>query len=81
MNDNQRRIVVAALIVVIAMFLYPPFHFPRGPGVVVNLGYAWLFSPPNNGVGSVNVVQLLTQWLLVAIVAGVLFWLAKTPKE
>ena len=81
MNDKQKRIVIGAAGAVLLTLLFPPFHIRYGNGVVANLGFGFLFdapSRPGGGVqGSVTVELLLIEWVAIAIVAGVLWWLLK----
>ena len=82
MNEKQKKIVIGAICVIVAMLLYPPFLF-HGPNAITrNLGYSFLFDPPRivypDGVqGTVDIAMLLVQWLAVAVVAAVLWWLSK----
>jgi hypothetical protein len=82
MNERQRWIIIAMITVVVAMLLFPPFHFRGTSGVVFNLGYSFLFSPPHFGsgssaVGTVDIGMLLTQWVGVGIVGGLAFFVAR----
>lgn len=79
MNKNQRKVLIAIIIIVAAMMLFPPFYIRGVNGVVINLGYSFLFKPPiiSNSLGSVDTGMLLTQWIGVLIVGGVAFYLLK----
>ncbi|MBI4190757.1 MAG: hypothetical protein HY525_09490 [Betaproteobacteria bacterium] len=76
MNENQKKVVIGAVIVIVAMLLYPPFLIRGAGGATRNLGYSFLFDIPN-GNGSVDIAMLLVQWFAVAIVAAALWWLTK----
>lgn len=76
--DKRKSIVFAALAIMVAMLLYPPFQaVATKSGAVSNLGYAWLFDPPWIKVsgsivrGSVNISMLFLQWFMVAVVAAI----------
>lgn len=83
MNESQKKIVIGAVIVIVAMLLYPPFLFRGASGATRNLGYGFLFDPPQYATfssaspGVVDIAMLLVQWFAVAIVAAALWWLAK----
>lgn len=83
MNDKQKRVVIGAAVAVAVALLFPPFHARMPNGVVRNLGYGFLLDPPHyvtysiDIVGSVTVEMLLMEWVAIAIVAGVLWWLFK----
>ena len=80
MNENQKKVCQAIVIAIVAMTLYPPFHFQGLNGVVLNLGYGWLLDPPHYSgtiLGSVNIGMLLMQWLGVLIVGAIGFFLFK----
>lgn len=83
MNTKQRRILVAAAIVIVAMLLYPPFNLVGrfDPAYAhARFVYGWLFEPPYDA--HVNVELLLTQWLAVGIVAGIAWVLSRdNPRE
>ena len=75
MNPAQRKIVVVAMTIAVAMLIFPPFSF-RISGADLNAGYHFLFVPPHvPGVGVepnaavVNVLMLFAQWVCVVIVA------------
>jgi hypothetical protein len=80
MNNKQKKVLMAVIAVVVAMLLFPPFHFVAVTGVKLNKGYDFLFSPPTLSSGircSVDVGMLLTQWLVVLIVGGIAFFMLK----
>lgn len=84
MNDKQKRIVIGAAVAVLLTLLFPPFHFRLPNGVVINLGYGFLFDPPQRSagyVGSVTVDLLLVEWVAIALVSGILWWLFKDKPQ
>lgn len=84
MNQNQKRILIAVLAIVAAMFVYPPFQIVANNGTVFNMGYGWIFDSPKRGsvIANVNVPMLLIQWIGVLIVGGIAFFIAKSsPQE
>ena len=66
MNRSQKIAVILAGALMILMLLFPPFHSVLIQGIIVNQGYAFLFSPPVS-TATVNVSLLLMQWLLVVV--------------
>jgi len=73
MNDRQRKILIAVAALVGLMLLYPPFQV-LGRG----LGYSWIFSPPHYAA-TINAGQLIVQWVGVALIGGIAFFLSKEP--
>jgi len=76
MNKNQKLILIAVVVVVVAMFIYPPFQAVRN-GTVFNMGYGWIFALSKRGYMTINVSMLIIQWIGVFIVGGIAFFLAK----
>ena len=74
MNLNPRTILIAVIIVIAAMFLYPPFQILGKDGITHNMGYGWIFDPPKRGyiAASVNISMLMSQWIGVLLL-GTLF--------
>jgi hypothetical protein len=56
------------------MMIYPPFEVRLQPGAVTGMGYYFILEPPqfNKSImhGTVDILQLLVQWLCVLIVTG-----------
>lgn len=90
MNKRQKIVLLSAVVVIVGMLIYPPFHYRYASGSVQNLGYGWLFDPPILGdrfanllnqsptyVGSVDVLMLIVQWVGAIIVAAVFFVVLK----
>ena len=83
MNQNQKRIVVAVIVIIAGMLAYPPFHVVANNGTVFNMGYGWIVDPPKRGyiTATVNVAMLLIQWVGILIVGGLAFFLAKSAQQ
>ena len=85
MNRYQRLTLLIVLAIVFGMLLFPPFRLQWVNGQIVNLGYGFLLYPPKIGPGvvgsglqgGVDVGLLITQWLGVLIMGGVIFFLLK----
>ncbi len=75
MNDRQRKILIIVAALIGIMIIYPPFQM-RGHG----LGYSWIFSPPIEDA-TINVSQLLVQWIAVVIIGGIAFILSKKSQS
>ena len=77
MNEAQKNVLKVAGAAILGMLIYPPFQAFLGKGVITNMGYSWIFDPPELGtssiVGTVNHLQLLIQWVGVLIIAGLAF--------
>lgn len=76
MNTNQKRILIAVILLVGGMLLHPPFQRVASNGATYNMGYGWIFDPPGRDA-TVNVAILLMQWIGVLVVGGLGFFLAK----
>jgi hypothetical protein len=78
MKRLQTRILAAGIAVAAGMLLYPPFHIRVTETVSRKMGYGFLFSPPKFGFveATLNYELLGLQWLGVAVVTGILVWLA-----
>jgi len=76
MNTTQERILIAVILLVAGMLLYPPFQRVASNGATYNMGYGWIFDPPGRDA-TVNVAILLMQWVGVLVVGGLGFFLAK----
>jgi hypothetical protein len=79
LNKNQKRTLMAVIVLILVMFLFPPFQAVLPNGVVHNMGYQWIFHPPMKGLipAVVNVPMLLLQLLGVLLVGGLVFFLTK----
>lgn len=68
-NKNQNYVLFACAVVIALMLLFPPRYYG---------GYGFLFDPRR--ASWVNTGMLLTQWVGVAIIGGILL-LALRDKE
>ena len=75
MNAKQRRILVAAALAIAGMMLYPPVYYSVG-GYLMHK-YGWLFG---EGVGRVDVGQLLTQFLAVGVICAIVYYISADKK-
>lgn len=74
MLPTPKKCVLIAIGAIIAtMLLFPPFQVMWTQGGVVMTGYSFLFKLPDRA--SVNVGQLIVQWLGVALVGGIVYLL------
>ena len=75
MNGYQKKIVIVIVTVILAMTLFPPF---KGvwKGNSMNFGYSFLFSPPNV-ISSVNVSTLFIQYIVIGIIGGFSWFMAR----
>jgi hypothetical protein len=82
MNRRQKSVLLAAIIVIALMLLFPPFQFRASNGAIANLGYGFLFDPPITAYasGSVNQAMLITQWLAVLLAGGLGYLICKDQK-
>lgn len=78
MNKFQRLVLALAVIVIIAMCLYPPWRIETGkqpswktytPSNIVSGGYSLLFAPPYNATG-VDVGRLSIQCIIILALTG-----------
>lgn len=71
--------MIAVTAVFVAMIAYPPFHVVGINGVVFNMGYGWIFDPPQRGymTATVNISMLLTQWIGVLVVGVIAFFVLR----
>lgn len=81
MNRKQKTVLIFVVVIIAIMLLIPPFHYYFKPGVAINLGYSFLFAPPmiysGRVQGSVDVGMLITQWLGVLIIGGIIVFMLK----
>lgn len=82
MNKKQKTLILFVAIVLIVMFLFPPFHLII-QGSEFNLGYGFIIDPPKYGgdiLGSINVKLLMLQYLFACTIGIGIFFLLKTIK-
>lgn len=78
MNMTQRLVLIAIALGTLVMLLWPPFYTQYANGVVDNLGYHYLFSPPQQGraMGIVHAPTLFVQFLGLLIIGGTAWFLS-----
>jgi len=87
MNPKQQKVLIGALVAIVAALLFPPHHFTYPNRVTLNLGYGFIFDPPVALLGevfrdgSITIEVLLIEWAAIALVAGVLWWMTATTKD
>lgn len=82
MNKKQCLILVIGALLISIMLIIPPFHFKAEGGIELNMGYGFLFDPPEfsgDMKSTVDTNMLVTQWLGVVLV-GAALWLAACKK-
>lgn len=78
MNETQRKVLIGAGAIVLAMLIYPPYRiygYGLNSNAVEQSGYAFLFALPDRA--TVDVTTLLVQWVGVLIVSAIAFFLLK----
>jgi hypothetical protein len=70
----SRSVWLVAAFICLAMLVYPPYRRVGHLGAIEGAGYAWLWSPPRGSYLSVDYPLLLTQWVGVLVICGLL-WL------
>lgn len=84
MNKNQKKVIIAGLVVIVLMGLFPPWihTITDNPLKIERAGnYGFLLSPPppgrnfpflNENIWGVrlDVSRLLIQWILVVVIVG-----------
>ncbi len=76
MHLVRQKIVAVAGILILAGFLFPPFHTVRA-GSIGTQGYSFIFLPPGGGGWvSVDIGMLLTEWVGIILLAGIVWILA-----
>lgn len=76
MNNKQKKILLIVVGVILVMLIFPPFQVTYQAGVVDNLGYRFILSPPTDGdrIGTVNIGLLSIQWVGAALIGtGIIF--------
>ncbi len=75
MNQKQRRVLFLAAAAIALTLLFPPLIESVGYGRTFNCGYGFLLDLPRSC--TVDSSLLLTQWLAVFIVAGILWFVSR----
>lgn len=84
MNDQQRKVIIAMIVVILLMLAFPPFQV-KIANVTYNMGYESIFSPPvkvkgwNRVEATVDVFMLMVQWMGVLIAGGLGVFLTRRP--
>ena len=82
LNNTQRKISIAMIIIKVGMLLFPPFHVASQ--AEINLGYSFLFSPPDKyrpELVKIDTLLLLTQWFGVLSIGALLVLIFNTPHK
>jgi hypothetical protein len=67
MNQSQKNIVIAAVIIAVLMCANPPWSFTNSHGASFSRGYGFVLDgPPDGLVADVNVQMLAIQLVVVA---------------
>lgn len=86
MNKTQKKIIYVAMAVIVLMGLFPPWYASIKTSYqtrVVNLGYYLIVDTPHESVngtfygGQINFATLFLQWVIVAGLAGGLWYMKK----
>lgn len=81
MNDKQRKVLIAAGVLLVIMIMFPPYT-ATAKDVTFNGGYAFILIGPSdqgqfNGLFHVDVALLFLQWLFVVAIAAIAWFLLK----
>ena len=79
-NKKQKIILYVVIVIILAMLLFPPFHFTRGNGGSLNCDYSFIALPYNSKC-RVDIATLLIQWAGVLIAGGLAFFAVKGKKD
>jgi hypothetical protein len=82
-GSSERLLLIAIATILMIMLAYPPFQLIMHNGVIINMGYDWIFDPPNRGsiVASVNLAMLLVQWIGILLVGSIVYFLIKNSPQ
>ena len=72
--NNSQKVLVGTIVLLVAVIMFPPFHFVSPNGGTYNQGFAWIFDAPMSGNATVNAAQLFIQ-VLVVLAVSVAAWL------
>jgi len=72
MNQKQKTVLICMVVLMFLMLAFPPFEMVLD-GRIFNLGYGFIFSPPQGISGNINIGLLFIQFLVI-IVTGVVGW-------
>jgi hypothetical protein len=76
MNNKQKVLCIAGIVVILGMSIYPPYLWHGQAGIMRSQGYSWIFSPPTEGA-MIDTAMLITQWIGVLIIGAITFLLLK----
>lgn len=79
MNKKQKTILFILVVAIGITLIFPPFIVTASDGAVYNMGYGWIFEPPQRLriPAAVDIPLLLTQWAGFIVIGGISFFLAK----
>ena len=84
---NRSHVLWIAAVIIVSMTLFPPFEFCATQGVTLAQGYAFILTPPKFSLSyteynaMVNTTLLLTQVVIVLIVAGLAYFAIPERKQ
>ncbi len=78
MNQKQRNILKGAMVAVIMTLAFPPFANQFANGIVYWKGFGFILTGPESGSASavIYLPTLVTEWVAIAIVCGILWALS-----
>lgn len=76
MNKRQKRVVLVGFLIIVIMGLFPPWNqkiYGYKRVIETYAGYGFIFIPPSPGekcywTARIDVIRLLFQWILTAII-------------
>ena len=78
LNEKQKKILFCTIGVIVAMFIYPPYHMLyKRTGGYVNSGYHFIFTNPDHWFPTVNISMLTIQIVAACLIAGILLFVLK----
>lgn len=78
MNAKQRGILIAGVILVLLIGLFPPWTYVLG----MPLGVHFIFAPPQTeGIIQIDAYRLKIEYITLALVIGGLFFIARPLKR
>ena len=78
MNNNQKTVLMGAIMAFVSMCLFPPWQSTTPSGISRHLGYSEIWSgSPDVGYAlvSVDIGLLFAQWFALCVVAAALYLL------
>ena len=89
-NEKQKKLIVAGIVVVIFMGLFPPWTYTFKAKTVENkepTGYGFILAPPEKKSQNVacgielDITRLSVQWIITLLATGLGVFLATTTKK